>query len=76
MLYTERERASGAQILATSMNLSSQSLDRGFLSRNEVREMWGLAPIPDGDSYTIRGEYYFLKGEENGDKQKPTGEDE
>lgn len=85
MLYTERERASGAEIMATSsrlqymsnqdkMNLSAQSLDRGFLNRNEVREMWGLPPLPDGDSYTIRGEYYFLQG---GVKDaEPTGQDE
>lgn len=85
MLYTERERASGAEIMATSsrlqymsnqdkMNLSAQSLDRGFLNRNEVREMWGLPPLPDGDSYTIRGEYYFLQG--GAKNEEPTGQDE
>ena len=85
MLYTERERASGAEIMATSsrlqymsnqdkMNLSAQSLDRGFLNRNEVREIWGLPPLPDGDSYTIRGEYYFLQGEVK--DEQPTGQDE
>ena len=86
MLYTERERASGAEIMATSsrlqymsnqdkMNLSAQSLDRGFLNRNEVREMWGLPPLPDGDNYTIRGEYYFLQGGGD-DGKEPTGQDE
>ena len=74
MLYTMRERAAGAEVMATSsrlqylsnadkMNLSSQSLDRGFLNRDEVREMWGLAPLPNGEgqTYTIRGEYYFIQ---------------
>lgn len=85
MIFTERERSSGAQVLATSgrlqymsnqdkMNLSAQSLDRGFFNRDEIREMWGFAPLPDGkgQAYTIRGEYYFID-KQKGDEDEGNG---
>ena len=69
MLFSEGERARGTQVMATSnrlqylsnadkLNVSSQLLDRGIFSINDVREIWNLAPVADGDQRIIRGEYY------------------
>ncbi len=73
MTFTERERASGSFIMATAnrlqymsnqdkLNVSSQMADRGIMNRDEIREIWNLPPLPDGQgqAYTIRGEYYLL----------------
>ena len=68
-LFTERERAQGTQIMATSnrlqylsnadkLNVSSQLLDRGIFSINDVRDIWNLPPVEGGDIRVIRGEYY------------------
>lgn len=68
-VFSERERASGSYIIATSnrlqymsnqdkLNVSSQLLDRGVFSLNEVREIWNLGPVEGGDQRIIRGEYY------------------
>lgn len=43
---------------AEKLNVSSQLLDRGILSINDVREIWNLPPVEDGDRRIIRGEYY------------------
>lgn len=73
MLFTERERASGAAVMATAnrlqymsntekLNVSAQMADRGIMNRDEIREIWNLPALPDGqgERYTIRGEYYLL----------------
>lgn len=73
MLFTERERASGSFLMATAnrlqymsntekLNVSAQMADRGIMNRDEIREIWNLPPIPNGQgqAYTIRGEYYLL----------------
>lgn len=68
-MFSERERAQGTQIMATSnrlqylsnadkLNVSSQLLDRGIFSINDVREIWNLPPVDGGDIRVIRGEYY------------------
>ena len=68
MLFTAREQASGASITATAnrlqymtnadkLNVSAQMLDRGLMSRNEVREIWNLPPVDNGDEMVIRAEY-------------------
>lgn len=68
-MFSERERAQGTQIIATAnrlqymsnqdkLNVSSQLLDRGIFSINDVREIWNLAPVEGGDQRIIRGEYY------------------
>jgi hypothetical protein len=41
----------------TRQNLATAGFDRGQLSINESREMFGLPPIEDGDIYYIRKEY-------------------
>ncbi len=73
MLFTELERARGALLMATANRLqymssteklavSAQMADRGIMNRDEIREIWNLPPLPDGQgqAYTIRGEYYLL----------------
>ncbi len=73
MLFTERERAAGALVMATAnrlqymsntekLNVSAQMADRGIMNRDEIREIWNLPPLPDGQgqAYTIRGEYYLM----------------
>lgn len=73
MIFTERERASGSFLMATAnrlqymsntekLNVSAQMADRGIMNRDEIREIWNLPPLPNGqgEAYTIRGEYYLL----------------
>lgn len=73
MLFSANERTRGTQIMATSnrlqymsntekLNVSAQMADRGIMNRDEIREIWNLDPLPDGQgkAYTIRGEYYLL----------------
>lgn len=68
-MFSERERAQGSGIMATSnrlqfmsnadkLTISSTMLDRGVMSINEIRDIWNLAPVEDGDRRIIRGEYY------------------
>lgn len=69
MLFTLREQAQGSFVAATAnrlqylsnadkLNVSSQMLDRGIMSINDVREIWNLPPVDGGDARIIRGEYY------------------
>ena len=68
-LFSERERAQGSQLMLTAnrlqymgnsdkLNVSSQLLDRGIFTINDVREIWNLPPVENGDQRVIRGEYY------------------
>ena len=52
--------ANRLQYLSNSekLNVSSQMLDRGIMSINDVREIWNLPPVDGGESRIIRGEYY------------------
>lgn len=79
MLYTLREQSQGNKVIATAnrlqylsnqdkLNVSSQMLDRGIMSINDVREIWNMPPVEGGDQRIIRGEYYTASdklGEEN-----------
>ena len=69
MLFTFREQTQGNRVLATAnrllymsnadkLNVSSQMLDRGIMSINDVREIWNMPPVEGGDARIIRGEYY------------------
>lgn len=71
MIYTLREQSQGNQVMATSSRLqymsnadklavSAQMADRGLMTRNEIREIWNLAPLPEplGSQLPVRGEYY------------------
>ena len=71
MLFTFVEQSRDNRVIATAnrlqymsnqekLNVSSQLADRGILNRDEVREIWNLAPLPngEGEEYIIRGEYW------------------
>lgn len=71
MLFSERERQFGNRIDFTSnrlqymsnadkMNAISQMADRGLMTRNELRQILNLAPLPEplGSQIPARGEYY------------------
>lgn len=69
MLFTLREQAQGNKVMATAnrlqylsnkekLDVSSQMLDRGIMSINDVREIWNLPPVEGGDVRIIRGEYW------------------
>lgn len=71
MLFSKREMSYESRVIATAnrlqymttqekLNVSAQLSDRGILNRDEIRDIWNLAPIPNGEgqSYIIRGEYY------------------
>lgn len=71
MLFTLREQSQGNVVMATSnrlqymtnadkLNVSAQMADRGLMTRNEIREIWQLPPLPEpyGSQLPVRGEYY------------------
>ena len=69
MLFTLREQTEGNRVMATAnrlqylsnaekLNVSSQMLDRGIMSINDVREIWNMPHVDGGDVRIIRGEYY------------------
>ena len=74
MLFTDRERIGyGNQIFFTSNRLQYMSnkdkleaiktnADRGLMTRNELREIENLAPLPEpyGSQIPARGEYYSI----------------
>lgn len=74
MMYTEKERSNGAGVTATSNRLQYMSnkdkmlatqtfADRGLAMVDEIRDIWNLPPLPDGQGQRIpiRGEYYDLR---------------
>ena len=71
MLFTFVEQSRDNRVMATAnrlqymsnqekLNVSAQLADRGILNRDEIREIWNLAPLPNGEGqeYIIRGEYW------------------
>lgn len=80
-IFSDREQAQGSLLMATSnrlqymtttekLNVSSHMADRGIMNRDEIREIWNLPPLPEGQGqeYIIRGEYYSATeklGDEN-----------
>ena len=88
MLFTFREQSTGNMVMATAnrlqylsnqdkLNVSSQMLDRGIMSINDVREIWNLPPVENGDARIIRGEYVSVTDrvteEEQDDEQGNQG---
>lgn len=86
MLFTFREQSQGNRVMATSnrlqymsnadkLKVSAQMMDRGIMSINEVREIWNMPPVENGDVRLVRGEYYgadekitsITEGEEDGE---------
>lgn len=85
MLFTLREQSQGNFVMATANRLqymsnadklavSAQMADRGLMTRNEIREIWQLPPLPAeiGDQLPVRGEYYNLGDSENADTENDT----
>lgn len=80
-MFSERERAQGSGLMATSnrlqfmsnadkLTISSTMLDRGVMSINEIRDIWNLAPVEDGDRRIIRGEYYDAQEKVGGQNEE------
>lgn len=78
MLFTFRERSQGNYVIASANRLQYMSnadklavaekmADRGLMTRNELREIFNLAPLKDdiGNTIPARGEYYNVGGDEN-----------
>lgn len=83
MLFTFREQSQGNFVMASAnrlqymsnrekLNVSSQLADRGILNRDEVREIWNLPPLPNGEGqeYIIRGEYMSANEKINGTNEE------
>ena len=80
MIYTERERTGyGNQVFFTSnrlqymsnsdkLNAVTQLGDRGLATRNELREILNLEPLPEeiGNQIPARGEYYDVTNPPDG----------
>ena len=76
MLFTPREQAAGAGVMLTSnrlqymtnndkLQVSAQMMDRGLMTRNEIREIWNLPPVDGGNEMLIRAEYVTTKERTN-----------
>ena len=81
MLFTPAEQGHGALLMATANRLQYMTnkdkaevtatfADRGMATIDELREIWNMAPLPNGlgETIPVRGEYYDLRtnGEEGG----------
>ena len=78
MFFTLREQSSGNGVTVTAnrlqylsnkdkLNVSAQMADRGLMTRNEIREIWNMSPLPDplGSQLPVRGEYYNVGDDNN-----------
>lgn len=85
MLFTLREQSQGNEVMLTAnrlqymsnadkLNVSSQLLDRGIMSINDVREIWNLPPVEGGDARIIRGEYWNADEKINEEKINDDGQ--
>lgn len=88
MIFTDREIENGSKINITASRLQYMTTtskiqlakdlgDRGFITINEVRELFNYPALPAeiGDKMPIRGEYYNV-GEEKGNEQDNSGQAE
>lgn len=84
MLFTLREQSQGNRVMLTAnrlqymtnrdkLNVSSQMLDRGVMSINDIREIWNLPSVEGGDVRIIRGEYW--NAEEKVNENEEVNED-
>lgn len=82
MFFTLREQTNGNKVMATANRLqylsnadklavSAEMADRGLMTRNEIREIWNLTPLPEpvGSQLPIRGEYYNVGEDDNEEGQ-------
>lgn len=89
-LYSEREISFGSKVIATAnrvaymnfndkLNYVKTLTDRGMLMLDEGREVFNLAPLPDGQGQRLlaRGEYYDINednDEDNSDNLDGNGD--
>lgn len=86
MTFSGREQTNGNRIEVTANRLQYASLaqrismakelgDRGMIMRDEVRELFNLAPLPDGLGKTapVRGEFYNV-GDDRSDGEEENNE--
>ena len=77
MIYSLNEMSYGNYVELTSgrfgnmsfqekVNFVSSMVDRGMLKVDEVRDIFGFDPMPDGQGQVtpIRGEYHYLENSE------------
>lgn len=87
-LFTLREQSTGNRVIATSNRLQYLSnaekanvaqiwADRGLATIDELREIWNMAPLPNGagEAIPIRGEYYDLRNGESINSMAVTDDD-
>ena len=80
MLFSERERQFGNRVWFTANRLQYMSnadklaaitglADRGLMTRNELRDILNLSPLPEplGSQIPARGEYYNVNETQGGD---------
>lgn len=72
-IFNYKEIEAGANIVASAnrlqylsnadkLNISEKMADRGLMTINEIREIWNLSPVENGDVFPHRGEYQFTEG--------------
>ena len=79
MLFSERERQFGNRVWFTANRLQYMSnadklaaitglADRGLMTRNELRDILNLSPLPEplGSQIPARGEYYNVNDQQDG----------
>lgn len=87
MIYTNREVSTGNRVdvvanrlqymsVSNKVNMAKELGDRGVLMIDEIRELFNLAPLPDGvgQHSPIRGEYYMVDQGKEGSWQKDAQE--
>ena len=84
MFFTFREQATNKVTLTANrmmymsnkdkLELSSQMLDRGIMSINDVREIWNLPPVDGGEVRIIRGEYWNADEKVNEEENNEQGQ--
>lgn len=71
MLFSLIERSNGNKVFfstnrlqylsaADKMNVTEKMSDRGLMTINELRDIWNMAPVEQGDERVIRGEYKLV----------------
>lgn len=95
MIFTPFEIAHGAQIIASAnrlqymtvsekVSMSKELADRGAIMIDEIRDLFNLPPLPDGNGQhaPIRGEYYYVgedkpqEGDTDGGNKEPGNPDD
>ena len=87
MLFTLREQTQGNFVMATANRLQYMSnadklsvvsamADRGLMTRNELREIFNLTPLPEplGSQIPARGEYFNVGDDTDGGNQNDNAE--